>query len=64
MGGISGYNQVPGGIVSVNFSRNAVNVVFQSTSAIPTIGYIYIVVGTAAGLIAGAIVGVFVLKRR
>ncbi len=64
VGGISGYNQVPGGIVSVNFSRNAVNVVFQSTSAIPTIGYIYIVVGTAAGLIAGAIVGVFVLKRR
>ena len=64
IGGVSGYNNIPGGTVSVNFTRNAVNVVFQATSAIPLIGYIYIVVGTAAGIVFGALAAMYIIRRR
>lgn len=62
--GIGGYNHVPGGVISVNYSRSYVNVVFQKTSAIPLIGYIYIGIGTVAGIVAGALVVSFILRRK
>ena len=62
--GIPGYNHVPGGVISVNYSRSSVNVVFQKTSAIPLIGYVYIAVGTIAGIAAGAIAVSYIIRRR
>ena len=62
--GIAGYNSVPGGVVSVNYSRSNVNVVFQRTSAIPMIGYIYIAVGTIAGIAAGSLAVSYFVRRK
>ncbi|WP_393972024.1 thermopsin family protease [Oxyplasma meridianum] len=62
--GIAGYNHIPDGVVSVNYSRSYVNVVFQKTSAIPLIGYVYIGVGTVAGIVMGALAVSYVLRRK
>jgi len=62
--GISGYNHVPSGVISVNYSRSYANIVFQKTSAIPLIGYIYIVVGTVAGIVVGALAVSYVIRRK
>ena len=62
--GIAGYNNVPGGVISVNYSRSSVNVVFQRTSAIPLIGYVYIAAGTVAGIAVGALAVSYILRRK
>ena len=62
--GIGGYNHVPNGAISVNYSASYVNIVFQRTSAIPLIGYIYIGIGTVAGIVAGALAVSYILRRK
>jgi hypothetical protein len=51
-------------VISVNYSRSSVNVVFQRTSAIPLIGYVYIAAGTVAGIAVGALAVSYILRRK
>ena len=61
---VNGYSSVPSGSIVINGGNSSVSITFVRSGGISTTAYLYIGLGTAAGLIAGGLVTFFRFRRK